>query len=434
MSHRIAVVIAIILAACIPTEPVRRQPPRLAAPVGQSGEAITIDSVTGDIPAWVWRPAGSPRAAVLLIPDRASGSEALVGVAERLVAAGAIVLVPDRRGRYAPRLTWSDERWRTARLATWLRREVPAAPLYLAGDGEGGTLALSHAVGDRDPVAGVAAAGPQLTLPDPLPLLALRSAGDSLWPMRGLGPIGRLWDEAAALDQPLVIAPAAGDEAIALDFAARTSSVDRTVAADADLAGWIVARLDGTATAATSPPPAASSPGLATSITAGLGVARVDGATDSGGALRLLVAHGRVGWAGAVSYYSDVCEAALMPLGLGARVGTAGQLALVGGVGLGCSETWLAPVEASAELPLGRHLRGLATAKVMWELDEERAGDLALGIDDVQLRVGLRFPGSRHLWQRVDVGAGLYLAATYRRFGNDDIVGFEVGYHLWSSR
>jgi hypothetical protein len=52
----------------------------------------------------------------------------------------------------------------------------------------------------------------------------------------------------------------------------------------------------------------------------------------------------------------------------------------------------------------------------------------------VRVRLGLRVLRDRHLWRRVVAGTGLYLAGTYRRRGDDDYVGFELGYHLWGSR
>jgi hypothetical protein len=121
-------------------------------------------------------------------------------------------------------------------------------------------------------------------------------------------------------------------------------------------------------------------------------------------------------------------------VGLGARPGTAGQIAVVGGVGLRSELGGIAPVEALLELPLGRHLRALTGARVLWELDGDRADHLAAGIDEVQLRVGLRVLGDRQLWQRASAGSGPFLGVIYRRFGAEDILGLELGFHFWGGR
>jgi alpha-beta hydrolase superfamily lysophospholipase len=439
MPHRLAAALALLVAACIPTEPIRRPAPHMPVEQGRSGEAITIDSVTGVILARTWRPTGASRAVALLIPAHGEASAAVGPLAERLAAAGATVLAPERHGTYQQPLSWSDERWRTARLALWLRRKAPDAPLFLVGRGDGGTLALDFALADTGAVAGVTVREPVLTARSWLPQLALWSlAPESLMPTP-LHRVERLWDGTPAIDEPLLIVPAAGGDAdaVARDFAARTSSADRTVDADADLAGWIETRLSGTATPAVSPPAPLPAPGLAFAATfAFAGERREDGELADSGVFHVRLAHGRLGWAGALGLRStsDGHELAVMPLGVGLRVGNAGQLALVGGLGLGGELTGIVPVEASGDMPLGRHLRGLASATVTWDLDDHRPHDLAASIDDVQLRLGLRVLRDGRYWRRVVAGTGAYLAATYRRRGDEDIAGFELGYHLWGSR
>jgi alpha-beta hydrolase superfamily lysophospholipase len=400
-----------------------------------SGEAITLDDGAGT--ARRWTPPGPPSAAVVLLPDDGEPAAPVVRLGERLAADGAIVVAPERT---APLAT----RYRAARaLVARLRREAPAAPLFVVGRGDAGVIALRVAQTDAAPIAGVAVVTPQLSRSDPSTLAAVVSGpylGDPL--PRAIAP---LWVEVETLDEPLLVVERAGDDeaiAVARDLLHRSRSLDGVVlthaeplsaAADDPTAGWIAAHAQATVEPVRPVPVAPARRGWARSTASRAGALRRDGGDlDFTGGLRMLYAHGSVGWAGAAELDVDVM--AFMPVGLGARIGTAGQVAVVGGVGLRRDLGGVAPVEALLELPLGRHLRALTAARLLWEIDGDRADELAAGIDEIQLRLGLRIPGDRRLWQRASAGAGPFLGLIYRRFGAEDIFGVELGYHFWGGR
>lgn len=398
------------------------------------GEAITLDDAGT---ARRWAPAGPPRAAVVVLADDQEPSAPVVALGERLAADGAIVVAPERPAPLA-------DRYRAARsLVARLRREAPAAPLFIVGRGDAGVIALRVAQTDAAPIAGVAVVTPLLSRSDPSTLASVVSGiylGDPL--PRAIAP---LWVEVEALDEPLLVVERAGDDdaiAVARDLIDRSGSLDGAVAthaeplgaaAAADTAGWIAAHAEGTVEPVRPVPAPPARRGLASSFASRVGVLRGDGDDlDFTVGMRQMFAHGAVGWAGA--FELDVDVATLMPVGLGARLGTAGQLAVVGGVGLRRELGGVAPVEALLELPVGRHLRALTGARVLWELDGDRADHLAAGIDEVQLRLGLRVLGDRQLWQRASAGAGPFLGVIYRRFGAEDILGLELGFHFWGGR
>jgi hypothetical protein len=430
MRRPLALAAIAVLAGCRSAPPTP-SPLFAAAP---SGEAITLDDAGA---ARRWAPPGPPRAAVVLLPDDGEPAAPIVRLGERLAADGAIVVVPERPASLATR-------YRAARaLVARLRGEAPAAPLFLVGRGDAGIIALRVAQTDAAPIAGVAVVTPQLSRSDPSTLASVVSGiylGDPL--PRAIAP---LWVEVAALDEPLLVIERAGDDdaiADARDLLVRSGSLDGAVvthaeplgaAADDDTAGWIAAHAQGAVEPVRPVPAAPARRGWASSLASRAGVLRGDGDDlDLTVGMRQLYAHGAVGWAGA--FELDVDVATLMPVGLGARLGTAGQLAVVGGLGLRRDLGGVAPVEALLELPLGRHLRALTGARVLWELDGDRADHLAAGIDEVQLRLGLRILGDRQLWQRASAGSGPFLGVIYRRFGAEDIVGVELGCHFWGGR
>jgi pimeloyl-ACP methyl ester carboxylesterase len=437
MHMHCAVALLIGLAAC--GSPSRR--PHVKAMAAGSGTVIDIPTANGVIGVRQWRPSTTARAAVLAIADRHNRSDAAItSLAERIAADGALVVVVAGSGDPLLPVRGTSRPSRAAEVAAWLRRELGAAPLFVVGHGEGGVDALRLAEEDAGAIAGVVAVEPVLTAPDVLLWIGTSTIVERLG-AADAHPLPALWEHTGALDMPLLVVEDQQDGhavAVAHDLLARSATRDGTVHAIAApataapaIANWIGARVSASPPPGEVAPAAASSPGLAVSAMGAFSWAHSDADTESSGAFRALLSHGRVGWAGVLSAQS--AEAHLMPLGIGVRLGNAGQLALVGGIGR-ADRTWQAPIEASAELPLGRHLRGLATARVGWELDDERAGDLAAGVDDVHLRLGLRIPGDRHLWQRVVAGSGLYLAGTYRRLGDADIVGVELGLHVWGSR
>jgi hypothetical protein len=437
MHLRGSVVLLIAVAACGgPAHP----PPAAAAPA-PTGRAITIGTAGDPLAARLWTPAAPARAAVLAIADRDERSAAAIALlAEQLAADGAMVVAIERGEIGGLPFRGTEPPSGAAHAAAWIRREVGATPLFVVGHAHGGTAALRLAQDDAGTIAGVVAVEPVLTADDVLIWIGTSSALELLGSDRA-HPLPPLWAHTRALDIPVLVIEDHRDGraiAVAHDLLGRSATRDGTVhpvaepaTATTEVVNWIGVRVGGAPPPGEVAPPAPSSPGLAVSIGAAVTWARSDGDNDSSGSLRALLSHGRVGWAGVFAARS--AEAELMPLGVGARLGAAGQLALVGGLGRG-DDVWVAPVEASAELPLGRHLRGLATARVAWELDDERAGDLAAGVDDLHLRLGLRIPGDRYLWQRVVAGSGLYLAGSYRRLGDADIVGLELGLHVWGSR
>jgi alpha-beta hydrolase superfamily lysophospholipase len=399
-----------------------------------SGEAVTLDDAGT---ARRWAPAGPPRAAVVVLADDAEPAAPVVALCERLAAGGAIVVAPERP---APLAT----RYRAARaLVARLRGEAPAAPLFIVGRGDAGVIALRVAQTDAAPIAGVAVVRPQLGRRDPSALAAAVSrtyVGGSL--EHAVVP---LWDQVAALDEPLLVVERAGDDeaiAVAGDLIERSTSRDGAVrthpeplgaAAADDAAAWIAARAQAPVAPSRPPRSAPGRRGWATGLASRVGALRGDGGDlDATVGIRALYAHGGVGWAGGFELDNEALT--FMPVGLGARLGIAGQVAVVGGVGLRSGLGGIAPVEALLELPLGRHLRALTGARVLWELDGDRADHLAAGIDEVQVRLGLRVLGDRRLWQRASAGAGPFLGVIYRRLGADDMVGLELGWHFWGGR
>jgi hypothetical protein len=179
--------------------------------------------------------------------------------------------------------------------------------------------------------------------------------------------------------------------------------------------------------------------GRTTSLRLGYGLAQ--GALDDDGVRdpdHNIVADARFtlgrpfGWYGGIGY-STLDDLRLIPLGVALRLGDGGQLAVGGGYLTSFDDAGRIPVEASLELPIGP-LHVLATGDAQWALDDTVGGDLPGGIDVVHARLGIRFPGSARYWQRVVFGSGLYLAATYRRMREEDLFGFEVGFHGWGAR
>jgi alpha-beta hydrolase superfamily lysophospholipase len=433
---RAAVLLAPLLLltfACRATPP--RPLPLFAGTV--SGEAVGLDVDGAVVAARRWRPASEPRATVVLLPDDREPGAALVRLGERLAADGALVVAPERPAALAAR-------YQTARaLVAQLRRNAPRAPLFVIGRGDAGIVALRTAQMDAAAIAGVVVQAAVVAGDDPSKLAVAVSR--SYFGGSREHAIIPLWDEIAALDEPLLVVVRAGDDdglAVAHDLIDRSSSRDRAVrvhadpidaAADDDTARWIAAHVQRTATPSQPPPTAPRSLGWASSLTSRGGVIRREGGDlDATAGVRSLFARGRIGWAGA--YELDPEAATFMPVGLGARIGLAGQVALVGGIGLHADLGGVVPAEALLELPLGRHLRALTGARVLWEIDDDHARDIAASIDDVQLRVGLRFLGDRHLWQRASAGSGPFLGAIYRRSGDEDIIGLEVGLHYWGAR
>jgi hypothetical protein len=127
-------------------------------------------------------------------------------------------------------------------------------------------------------------------------------------------------------------------------------------------------------------------------------------------------------------------DVALLPVGVALRFGDDQVVGIAAGIGgngaTGTLPAALAfPVEASAELQLGSHLRVLAQARATWfDAGSVRAGGAAIG-DQLDALLALRV-GHRYREYGLVSGNGYYVGATYHELENARFVGIAIGYSL----
>ena len=171
--------LAVFLSACAP----RLQPPG----PGPAEPAIAADHLLMDdgatLPLRVWKPAGTPTAAILALHGFNDYSKAFEEPAKPLMARGISVYAYDQRGfgETVYRGMWAGEKRMIDDLriaAELVRRENPARPLYLMGDSMGAAVVMAAAAADPP----VAADGYILAAP-------------AVWGRDSQGPVqsGALW-------------------------------------------------------------------------------------------------------------------------------------------------------------------------------------------------------------------------------------------------
>ncbi len=130
-------------------------------------------------------------------------------------------------------------------------------------------------------------------------------------------------------------------------------------------------------------------------------------------------------------------DVALLPVGVGMKFGDTQFLAIGAGVGaMGAVGTLddavTFPVEASAELNLGSHLRVLARARASWLAGApgRRNGSPTFGFaDEVDGTLGLRLGHHYHDYNTPS-GNGYFIGAAYRELLGAQFVGLVIGYSI----
>lgn len=137
----------------------------------------------------IWRPAGTPRAALINLHGLGDHSGLYPALVQHFTDRGIAVHAPDLRGNgrspgqraYVRR--WSEFREDLQALVARVRAEEPGLPLFLLGNSLGGLIALEYAGHHPEGLRGViAASAPLGRLGVPGPLLALGRLLSRVWP------------------------------------------------------------------------------------------------------------------------------------------------------------------------------------------------------------------------------------------------------------
>lgn len=381
--------------------------------------------------------------------------------------------------------------------ATWVahaRAKEPGKPVFVFGHSMGGLIATLH--GEAHDTAGVILSAPALGLDAPsiqvagLVLGGYVGAPGHMLPQRDaefsrdaatvaemgrdpllthadgpthtalalVGAISRAWANADRLTEPLLVLHGSADRltspVASHDFVVRAASNDKrhvllpeawhdlthdpqSEVVAADLIAWLDAHVAGGAGIATGPAVALPAPRRTSAMAvevAGVGGASSD--AQSSGLVRTSLSLGRaVGYHAAVeARVRDGVGLALFPVGVAARIGRAGEIALSAGVRAGWPASWSdvqLPTQLSIELPLGpAHF--LARASAAWTVHGTEPMIRALGVaDEVSAMAGLRLGRDRPYWSRVSAGSGPFVGATWTRVTDVDVWGVTFGLHLW---
>ncbi len=210
-----------------------------------------------------------------------------------------------------------------------------------------------------------------------------------------------------------------------------------------DILAWLAAHTGGPAV---KPPPIFTGPlrgdpsgtVLGIELGGGLGLVSSGGTTSKSGLGELRVHFGKrvpigLGGAARATITSDGFAGALMPIGIGVRLGGA-MLGVAGGISTIPDGLHAAvPVGAWLELPLGPF-----HATIDAQLDYRIAGDparaAALSSDLAQAGIALRLPGDRTYWPRAHAGVGPYLrGGVIDAGGSDPAYAITLGLELYGA-
>jgi len=210
-----------------------------------------------------------------------------------------------------------------------------------------------------------------------------------------------------------------------------------------DILGWLIGHTGGPAVAA--PPiyrghlrgdPAQSL--LAVEVGGGLGLVSAGGSTSKSGLGELRVHFGKrapigLGAAVRMTASSDGFAGALMPIGLGVRLGGA-MLGIAGGISTIPDGLHVAfPIGAWLELPLGP-LHATVDAQLDYRLAGDPSRAAPLSSDLAQLGLALRIPGDRAYWPQARAGVGPYLrGGVIDAGGPDPAYTITLGLELYGS-
>lgn len=372
----------------------------------------------------------------------------------------------------------------------------PGKPVFVFGHSMGGLIAVLYGEAHSHDVAGVILSAPALGLDAPplqvagLVLGGYLGAPGHMLPQRDaefsrdattvaemgrdpllthadgpthtalalVGAVSRAWADADQLTEPLLVLHGTADRltspVASHDFVARVASTDKrqVLLPDAwhdithdpqsdvvmtDIVAWLDAHGAGGAGIAAGAPvelPSARRPS-ATAVELG-GVVAASSGSQSSALLRTSISLGRsLGYHAALELrVRDGVGFALLPIGVAARLGRAGEVALSAGVSVGWPAGWSVvelPAQLSIELPLGpTHV--LARATAAWIVDGTRPMTRALGVaDEVAAVVGVRVGGDRAYWSRVSAGSGPFIGATWTRAADVNMWGVAFGLQLW---
>jgi acylglycerol lipase len=376
-----------------------------------------------------------------------------------------------------------------------VRAREPGKPLFVFGHSMGGLIMTIYAEEHPAGVAGVLLSAPALGLDaPPLQLAGILLAGHlgapgSMLPQRDadfsrdpavVADMGRdpllthadgpthtavelvdgirvAWMNASLLTAPLIVLHGTGDKltspAATRDFVAHAGSADKRHVAIADawhdlahdpardvFEGDVVAWLDAhTGGAAFAAPDGAEVPAARTETATAIELGGIYGASDGAAssaalALRRSIGGGAVAWHGDLSIrIRDGVGIDLLPVGVAARLGRAGEISLAGGVRAGWPAGWgdvAIPARVAIELPLGpAHVFGRSTAS--WIVRGASPASRTLGADSIESMIGLRFGGERDFWSRVSAGSGPFVGGVWARTAGTDTWSVVIGIHLW---
>ena len=279
-----------------------------------------------------------------------------------------------------------------------------------------------------------------------------------------VGATSRAWADAGELSEPLLVLHGTADKltspVASHDFVERVAATDKrqillpgawhdithdpeSDVVAADIAAWLDAHTGaaGGAGAAIATGPAVALPAVrlpsATAVEAG-GIAGVSSGAPSSGELHASLSLGRdIGYHAALELrVRDGLGVAVLPVGVAARIGRAGEIALSAGASAGWPAGWSVvevPAELSLELPVGpAHLIARATAG--WIVHGARPPTQAFGIaDELDAMVGVRLGRDRAYWSQVSAGSGPFVGATWSRIADVDVWGVAFGIQLWGA-
>jgi lysophospholipase len=216
--------------------------------------------------AALWRPEGTPRALLHLLPGRTEYLEKYAPLARRLAAAGIAVVALDwrgqglsdrdpRAGRFGHVEAFSDYARDLDALLAWPEAAAMPGPRLAIAHSMGGCIALRGLLDGALAPAAVLFSAPMWGLAQPAPLLAV--AGAAARVARALG-LGRLPAPGQGGGTPYVLSASLERNALVADSDA-FARLRREVSARPDLAthaptlGWLAAALDETAALSRAP-------------------------------------------------------------------------------------------------------------------------------------------------------------------------------------
>lgn len=202
---------------------------------GPSRSEETIKGRDGELFIRSWRPAGTPRAVLAIVPGFNSHSGHYLWAAEQFTAMGLAVYAVDLRGRgksSGPRFHvehFDDYLADVDALLTVARAREPGLPVFLLGHSAGGVIATGYALGHQQALAGLICESFAFRVPAPAPVLALVRWLSGPFPRLGVLKLpnkdfSRIPEVVAALDaDPLI----AGEKQTALTVAQMLAGNDR---------------------------------------------------------------------------------------------------------------------------------------------------------------------------------------------------------------